>query len=272
MCLGAQARAANENARRNYQYQLQRREQEWMQQLSMTGVERIQYEQGLNAADLGLANIYADIQEKHGDLVDQAMREDQKDWKEFLQNNTGAKLAASGVTGKSAQRISSLDLAAYLKAGSDRANQLNKSARQLNREGAKAAAKTKHQKMSMFAQQAMVKMPDIAPPPPVMQNVGAAAFTEALSIGTSLLSIPGAGGGPLLLSDRKLKENIKKIGESISGLGIYKFNYIGQTQKWIGTMADEVKKIKPEAVFRMKNGFEGVRYDLIDVKMRRAVA
>ena len=36
-------------------------------------------------------------------------------------------------------------------------------------------------------------------------------------------------------------------------------------------MADEVKKIKPEAVFRMKNGFQGVRYDLIDVKMRRAI-
>ena len=80
MCLGAQARAANENARRNYQYQLQRREQEWMQTLSMTGVERIQYEQGLNAADLGLANVYADIQEKHGDLVDQAMAQDQEDW------------------------------------------------------------------------------------------------------------------------------------------------------------------------------------------------
>ena len=201
MCLGAQAKAANENARRNYQYQLQRREQEWMQTLSMTGVERIQYEQGLNAADLGLANVYADIQEKHGDLVGQAMDQDQDDWKQFLQNNTGATLAASGATGKSAQRIASLDLAQYLKAGSDRANQVNKAARQLKREGAKAAAKAQHQKMNMFAQQAMVKMPDIAPPAPVMQNVGAAAFTEALSIGTSLLSIPGSGGGSWILGN-----------------------------------------------------------------------
>jgi len=201
VCLGAQAKAANENARRNYQYQLQRREQEWMQTLSMTGVERIQYEQGLNAADLGVANVYADIQEKHGDLVGQAMDQDQDDWKQFLQNNTGATLAASGATGKSAQRIASLDLAQYLKAGSDRANQVNKAARQLKREGAKAAAKAQHQKMNMFAQQAMVKMPDIAPPAPVMQNVGAAAFTEALSIGTSLLSIPGSGGGSWILGN-----------------------------------------------------------------------
>ena len=266
MCLGAQARAANENARRNYQYQLQRREQEWMQTLSMTGVERIQYEQGLNAADLGLANVYADIQEKHGDLVDQAMAQDQDDWKQFLQNNTGAKLAASGVTGKSAQRIASLDLAGYLKAGSDRANQLTKSAKQLNKEGAMAAAKTKHQKMNMFAQQAMVKMPDIAPPQPVMQNVGMAAFSEALSMGMSV-------AGPFIAagSDRKLKENIKKIGESISGLGIYTFNYIGKAKRYIGTMSDDVKKLFPEAVVIMDNGYEGVRYDLIDVQFKEIV-
>ena len=98
-----------------------------------------------------------------------------------------------------------------------------------------------------------------------MQNVGQAAFMDALNIGMTV-------AGPFIAkSDRNLKENIKKIGESISGLGIYKFNYIGQTQKWIGTMADEVKKIKPEAVVLMKNGFEGVRYDMIDVNMRRAV-
>ena len=147
MCLGAQAKAANENARRQYQYQLQRREQEWMQQLSMTGVERIQYEQGLNAADLGLANVYADIQEKHGDLVGENLKQDQEDWKQFLQENTGAKMAASGQTGVSARRIASLDLAEYLKKGSDRAQQITKSVRQLKREGAQAAAKTHHQKI-----------------------------------------------------------------------------------------------------------------------------
>ena len=116
--------------------------------------------------------------------------------------------------------------------------------------------------MQMFAKQAFVKSPDFAPPAPVMQNVGAAAFTEALSIASPFIAA----------SDRKIKENIKKLGESISGLGIYKFNYKGDSTKWIGTMADEVKKINPKAVITMKNGYEGVRYDLIDIKMRRAVA
>jgi len=203
VCLGAQASAANEQARRQYQYQLQRREQEWMQTLSSTGVERIQYEQGINAADLGLANVYADIQDKHGDLVDEAVKADQQGWKEFLQNSTSATLKASGRTGKSIDRISSLDLAEYLRAGAERADALTDASNQLNKAGQQAAAATKQQKMSMFASQAFVKMPDIAPPQPVMQNVGAAAMMDALSIaGTvaSIAAIPGSGGSSALLN------------------------------------------------------------------------
>jgi len=269
VCLGAQAKAANEQARRNYQYQLQRREQEWMQTLSVTGLERIQYEHGINASKLGLAEVYADIQDKHGALVDQALNADQENWKEFLQKNTGARLAASGVTGKSAQRIASLDLAGYLKSTSDNARQLSNAAKELNKAGRKAAGQTAAQQKQMWAEQQFIKMPDIAPPKPVMQNVGAASFMDALSIGSSIASMamPFVAAG----SDRKLKENIKKIGESISGLGIYKFNYIGKAKQYIGTMSDEVKKIFPEAVVMMANGYEGVRYDLIDVQFKEAV-
>ena len=264
MCLGAQAKAANEQARRNYQYQIEKREADWMQQLSLSGVERIQYEQGVNASNLQLANIYGDIQDKHGELVDKAMQADQDSWKEFLQNNTGARLAASGVTGKSADRISSLDLAEYLKGSSDRARELTNDAKALRAEGQQAAGQAAAQQKQMWANQAFVKLPDHAPPQPVMQNVGAAAFMDALSIGSSI-------GTMVAASDRDLKENIQKIGESISGLGIYKFNYIGKIKQYIGTMSDEVKKLFPEAVVIMDNGYEGVRYDLIDVQFKEVL-
>jgi len=36
-------------------------------------------------------------------------------------------------------------------------------------------------------------------------------------------------------------------------------------------MSDEVKKILPKAVVKMPNGYEGVRYDLIDVQFKEAV-
>ena len=270
MCLGAQAKAANETARRQYQYQLQKREADWMQQLSLTNLERIQYEQGVNASNLGLAEIYGDIQDKHGQLVDQAVQADQENWKQFLQQNTGATMAASGQTGVSARRVQTLDLAEYLKGTAANARQLSNAAEELNAQGRKAAGQAAAQQKQAWAQQQFVKMPDFPPPQPVMQDVGAASFMDALSIVGSVAGI-GKNITDWQKSDRRLKQNIKKIGESISGLGIYTFNYIGKAKKYIGTMSDDVKKLFPEAVAVNDNGYEVVRYDLIDVQFKEAV-
>ena len=194
MCLGAQARAANEAARRNYQYQLDKRERDWMQTLSLTNVERVQYKQGIDASNLGLANVYSEIQEKHGELIGKAFQENEAEWKQFLQDNEGAKLATTGRTGRSADRIAALDLGNYLAKGSRRAYQLTQAGRKLSEEGAKAAAQTRAQQMQMFANNNIIKSPDLAPPKPVMQNVGFAAFKDALSIASSIATTVGSGG------------------------------------------------------------------------------
>jgi uncharacterized protein (DUF342 family) len=165
-----------------------------MRTLSVAGVERLQYEQGINASNLGVANVYADIQEKHGDLVGETMQENEQVWKEFLQENTGATMAASGATGKSAQRIASLDLAKYLTKTSRNARELTDATHELRKEGSKAAGQAAAQQEQMFAKQAWVKTPGMAPPQPVMQNVGAAAFMDALSIGGKIATIGGSGG------------------------------------------------------------------------------
>ena len=264
MCLGAGARAANEAAMRNYEYQLEKRERSWMQTLSMTKVEQLQYEQGIDASNLGLANVYSEIQEKHGQMIDAAMEQSQEDWKTFLQESKHADMIASGRLGKSTDRIGALELGQYLKKGNDMATSLTDAAKELSKQGAQAAGRTRAQQLQMFTNVAFEKHPDIAPPKPVMQNETYAAFMDALSIGSSI-------GTMVAASDRDLKENIQKIGESISGLGIYKFNYIGKVKQYIGTMSDEVKKIFPRAVVKMPNGYEAVRYDLIDVQFKEVV-
>ena len=191
MCLGAQAKAANEAARRNYQYQLDKRERDWMQTLSLTNIERIQYKQGIDASNLGLANVYSDIEEAHGELISKAFQENEAEWKQFLQENTGDKLATTGRTGRSADRIAALDLGDYLAKGSRRAYQLTQASEKLSETGAKAAAQTRAQQMQMFANNNIIKSPDLAPPVPVMQNEGFAAFMDALSIAESIASIAG---------------------------------------------------------------------------------
>ena len=269
MCLGSEAAAANEKARRNYKYQLEKRERSWMQTLSMTNVEQMQYEQGIDASNLGLANVYSDIQEKHGELIDQAMVASQEDWKKFLADNKAGEMKAAGRLGRSTDRIGAIELGQYLKKGNDMARALTDAGTELSKQGAAAAGQTRQQQLQAFTNVAFEKHPDIAPPKPVMQNESMAAFKDALSIGQSIATIGTSMAMPW--SDRRLKENIKKIGESISGLGIYKFNYIGKAKQYIGAMADEVIKVVPEAAILDSTGLYRVNYNLIDVDFKEAV-
>ncbi len=189
MCLGAQARAANERARRDYEYNLQKREADWMQTLSITNTERVMHEQTIDSTNLGLSQVYGDIQEKFGDQIGQALQEDEVNWKQFLEQSKGAELAASGRTGRSIDRISTLDLAEYLKKGSRKAYELTESRQELSKAAAKARGMARAEQMQSFAKNAIIKNPDLAPPQPVMQNVGAAAFMDALSIAGSVAGI-----------------------------------------------------------------------------------
>ena len=264
MCLGAQARAANETARKNYEYQLETRERNWMQTLSTTATERVMHDQTIDASNIGLSRVYGDIQEKFGDQLGQALQDDEVNWSKFLSENTGSKLAGSGQTGRSASRVSTLDFAEYLKKGSRTAYELTESKEELNKTAQAAAGQARSEQMQSFAKNAIVKNPDIAPPTPTYQNVGMAALMDALKIAGSV----GSTVAGFKASDRRLKENIQKIGESISGLGIYKFNYIGKAKQYIGAMADEVIKVVPEAVGTMSNGYLGVNYNLIDVTFK----
>ena len=76
--------------------------------------------------------------------------------------------------------------------------------------------------------------------------------------------------GAVMSSDIRLKENIIKVGRSLSGFNIYEWNYIGGFSRYRGVMAQEVMKVVPEAVTIMRNGFLGVHYDMIDVDMELA--
>lgn len=60
----------------------------------------------------------------------------------------------------------------------------------------------------------------------------------------------------LFASDRRLKENIKKIGQTIGGVAVYLFSYKGDRRKYIGVMADEV----PWAIGAIVDGYAHVDY------------
>ena len=70
-------------------------------------------------------------------------------------------------------------------------------------------------------------------------------------------------------SDKRLKKNINKIGESPSGLNIYSFEYIDTKfgeGLFQGVMSDEVPK---EAVINGYDGYDRVNYSLLDVEFKQ---
>ena len=75
------------------------------------------------------------------------------------------------------------------------------------------------------------------------------------------------GAGFALHSDRRLKENIKKVDE-VDGINVYEFTYIGQPdKKYTGVIAQEIKDDYPDAVF-LKDGYYAVDYSQIPVDMK----
>jgi hypothetical protein len=68
------------------------------------------------------------------------------------------------------------------------------------------------------------------------------------------------------LSDRRTKQKIEKIGQLDNGLNVYEYEYIHDKDKirYVGVMADEVKKIQPEALGEKYLGFDTVDYSKIE--------
>jgi hypothetical protein len=95
------------------------------------------------------------------------------------------------------------------------------------------------------------------------QNYQAQLANQQATMG-GLFGLAGAGLGGwaktgFALSDRRLKNEIERVGTLPSGLPIYEYNYIWGGRQ-IGVMADEVLVMFPDAVVEGPSGFDMVDY------------
>jgi hypothetical protein len=71
-------------------------------------------------------------------------------------------------------------------------------------------------------------------------------------------------------SDRRLKQDIARVGTYANGLPQYEFAYRADpTVRYRGVMADEVEKFMPEAVVTGPDGYQRVNYALLGVEMEK---
>ena len=68
--------------------------------------------------------------------------------------------------------------------------------------------------------------------------------------------------------DFRLKHDITLLGYMPNGLGFYRFVYNGGSKAYVGVIAQEVRGVMPEAVFRGRDGYLRVDYDKIGVKFQ----
>lgn len=91
-------------------------------------------------------------------------------------------------------------------------------------------------------------------------NAYNAQLQSQQSQSSGLMSMVGAlGMGAMMMSDRRVKDDIKRVGTLDNGLPVYTFRYKGDDRVQMGVMAQDVLDVKPEAV-EMRNGILHVDY------------
>ncbi len=85
----------------------------------------------------------------------------------------------------------------------------------------------------------------------------------------AVLEVSNVLGKP---SERRIKENIVRVGDHPLGIGLYLFDYKPQyREQWghgrqFGVMADEVETVIPEAVCMHPDGYKMVNYAMLGIK------
>ncbi|TCA00170.1 tail fiber domain-containing protein, partial [Rhizobium leguminosarum] len=68
-------------------------------------------------------------------------------------------------------------------------------------------------------------------------------------------------------SDRRLKTDIRRLGTSPAGIPVYAFRYIWGGPLFIGTMAQDLLLIRPDAAIQTTSGYYMVNYEKLDIDM-----
>lgn len=98
------------------------------------------------------------------------------------------------------------------------------------------------------------------------QTINTSGTSTSKESGGLLNSLIGAGatlGSAAMMSERRVKRDILKLGEEDDGLGVFAYNYVWDAPDEpyrFGVMADEVARIRPWALGPVVDGVQTVNY------------
>ena len=184
----ASASSANKEKQRIYQHKLKVRERKWMQTRTTYGTKKVQFEQEVDAASIAAQRAYTKVQQELNNAQALAILQNQDDFKTMLANEgmLEARAAERGVRGRSIARQLVMNKGSFGMSQSMRTRALTQAGYQAKEARGNINSQLKGQLNTSFGKVALQPIQDIAPPPPVMQNVG---MTFMLGMGQAL----GAG-------------------------------------------------------------------------------
>ena len=192
------ASQANAEKRRNYEHQLKVRERKWMQTRTTYATKKVQFEQEVDQANIAAQRAYSRTQRQLNTAKSLAILENQEDFKKMLQNEGAIEVSAAerGVRGRAVARQLVMNKSNFGISQALRSRGLAQAGYQAKDVMGDVNRQLKGQLNRSFGKVAIQPVQDLAPPAPVMQNVG---MTFMLGMGQAL----GAGieGNPNMNQD-----------------------------------------------------------------------
>lgn len=166
----AQAKARNRARIQNYKFQLEARKRDWYQQLSVWGAKRNKYHQDLDENDMAAQRGYTQAQQGLNDVFAKAAQNNEEALITFLQKSGTKGYGATGQTGRSAYRREILDIAKLERHAGRNMAMLTRSEHAFKHNVENIRNQQKSQRSKLYQNVAFAPVPDMAPPPPQMEN------------------------------------------------------------------------------------------------------
>ena len=168
------ASQANKEKRRLYEHKLKLRERKWMQTRATYATKKVQFEQEVDFANIAAQRAYSRTQKSLYDARAMALIENESDFKSNLiqEGEIEAKAAERGVRGKSIAKLLVQNAQGLGVKQAMRRRALTTSYYEGRENMEDVNRRLKGTLRKSFGKVALMPIADMAPPKPVMQNVG----------------------------------------------------------------------------------------------------
>ena len=168
------ASAQNKAARRDYEYRLKVRERKWMQTRTTYASKKVQFEEEVDQSNIAAQRAYSRVQRQLYNARSLAILQNQEDFKKMLANEGMIEVSAAerGVRGRSVARQLVQNNATFGLSQAMRSRGLTQAGYDARETYGDINRDLKGKLNRSFGRVAIQPVADMAPPKPVMQNVG----------------------------------------------------------------------------------------------------